>query len=396
MGGMKLTKKEIEMLKEDGDIESVEEDLELYALEHIRSRQLAEEEPYGIGMVLEDVEWWKGKFETSPPTGSSKVCVVDTGYGNGHEDLPTLDENSDGYNPQSSGEWYIDGHSHGTHCAGSIGALGDNSKGVVGVIPGSLNDKFSFFIGKGLSDSGSGSTTSVMAAVQACVDNGSNVISMSLGGGSPSNTVNQQYYGHYKTDDVLIIAAAGNGGNSALSYPASYKSVMSVAAVDSSENKAGFSQYNEQTEISGPGVGVKSTVTGNSGSTFSYASYSGTSMATPHVAGVAGLLRMYFPDCKAFQIRNAMIVTAKDKGDSGCDTSYGHGIVQAKTAFEYLEAHECDPNESFKEPEGGCAEYSCSADSDCYDGDPNTIDICASGSCQHPTPCIECTNNPND
>merc|ERR1711971_913617 len=383
MGGMKLTKKEIEMLKEDGDIESVEEDLELYALEHIRSRQLAEEEPYGIGMVLEDVEWWKGKFETSPPTGSSKVCVVDTGYGNGHEDLPELDQNTDGFNPQSSGEWYIDGHSHGTHCAGSIGAVGGNSKGVVGVIPSSLGNKFSFFIGKGLSDSGSGSTSSVMEAVQACVDNGSNVISMSLGGGGASNTVDQQYYGHYKGDDVLIIAAAGNGGNSALSYPASYKSVMSVAAVDSNENKAGFSQYNEQTEISGPGVSVKSTVTGNSGSTFGYKSYSGTSMATPHVAGVAGLLRMYFPDCKAFQIRNAMIVTAKDKGDSGCDVNYGHGIVQAKAAFEYLETNQCDPNEAFKEPEGGCAEFSCTEDSDCDDGNPDTIDTCSSGSCQY-------------
>merc|ERR1712157_315396 len=357
-------------------------DSTVYATELVRSRQLAEEEPYGIGMVLEDVAWWKDKFANSPPTGSSKVCVVDTGYGNGHEDLPTLDQNADGHGPQSSGEWYIDGHSHGTHCAGSIGAVGDNSKGVVGVIPGPLNDKFSFFIGKGLSDSGSGSTSSVMSAVQACVDNGSNVISMSLGGGGASDAVNQQYHGHYKDDDVLIIAAAGNSGNSALSYPASYKSVMSVAAVDSNENKAGFSQYNEQTEISGPGVSVKSTVTDNSGSTFSYASYSGTSMATPHVAGVAGLLRMYFPDCKAFQIRNAMIVTAKDKGETGCDVNYGHGIVQAKAAFEYLEANQCDPNEAFKEPEGGCAEFSCSEDSDCDDGNPDTIDTCSSGSCQ--------------
>jgi len=105
-------------------------------------------------------------------------------------------------------------------------------------------------------------------------------------------------------------------------------------------------------------------------------------MATPHVAGVAGLLRMYFPDCKAFQIRNAMIVTAKDKGDAGCDVNYGHGIVQAKAAFEYLEANPCDPNEAFKEPQGGCAEFSCTQDSDCDDGNPDTINTCESGSCQ--------------
>merc|ERR1711923_611582 len=220
VAAMELTKREIELLMQDENIEAVEPDEYLYATEILRSRQLAEEEPYGIGMVLEDVAWWKAKFDSSPPTGSSKVCVVDTGYGNGHEDLPTLDQNSDGFNPYDSGEWYIDGNSHGTHCAGSIGALGDNSKGVVGVIPGSMSDKFSFFIGKGLTDGGSGSFAGVMAAVQACVDNGAHVISMSLGGGGFSDTVNQQYYGHYKNDDVLIIAAAGNGGNSALSYPA--------------------------------------------------------------------------------------------------------------------------------------------------------------------------------
>merc|ERR1719410_1559466 len=380
---MDLTKEEIETLMQNGDIEAVEQDSPLYALELLRSRELAEDEPYGIGMVLEDVDWWKAKFDESPPTGSSKVCVVDTGYGNGHEDLPTLDQNSDGYNPQRFGEWYIDGHSHGTHCAGSIGAIGENSKGVVGVIPGSMSDKFSLFIGKGLTDSGYGSTSRLMEAVQACVDNGANVISMSLGVRIASNITYQQYYGHYKEDDVLIIAAAGNGGNSDYTYPASYDPVMSVAAVNSQELKASFSQYNDQTEISGPGVDVKSTFTRDSGSSFGYAVYSGTSMATPHVAGVAGLLRMYFPDCKAFQVRRAMIAGAKDKGAPGCDVNYGHGVVQAKAAFEYLEANQCDPNETFKEPKGGCAELACSQDLDCYDGNPDTIDTCVSGVCRN-------------
>merc|ERR1712157_305588 len=72
-----------------------------------------------------------------------------------------------------------------------------------------------------------------------------------------------------------------------------------------------------------------------------------------------------------------------DKGESGCDVNYGHGIVQAKAAFEYLEANQCDPNESFKEPEGGCVEFSCTEDSDCDDGNPDTNDTCDSGSCQH-------------
>jgi len=339
-------------------------------------RRLSEEQPYGIEMVLQDMTFWQSKFQ-EVPTGASKVCVVDTGYDIEHEDLPILNAATDGFS-QYGQTWHVDGHGHGTHCAGSIGALGDNNKGVVGVIPSSLGDKFSFFIGKGLSDSGSGSSAGVMAAVQACVDNGANVVSMSLGGGPYSQAANDFYHGLYETDDVLIIAAAGNGGNSALMYPASYEPIMSVAAVNSNENRASFSQYNEQVEIAAPGVSVKSTLPDNE-----YAAWSGTSMATPHVAAVAGILRMYFPQCKAFQIRRALISTTKDKGESGCDVRYGFGIVQAKAAYQYLLENPCDPNAPFKEPEGGCAEFACSSDSDCNDGNDDTIDTCNEGTCNY-------------
>ena len=93
-------------------------------------RRLAEEIPYGIEMVLEDMDWWETIF-AKVPSGSSKICVVDTGYDVTHPDLPALDETTDGLNAYSWGKWSIDGHGHGTHCAGTIGAIGD-SDGVVG------------------------------------------------------------------------------------------------------------------------------------------------------------------------------------------------------------------------------------------------------------------------
>ena len=94
-----------------------------------------------------------------------------------------------------------------------------------------------------MTDAGSGSGAGVMEAVKSCIDNGASVVSMSLGGGGYSEA-NAKFYKEY-SNSVLIIAAAGNDGNSRYSYPASYEGVMSVAAVDSAGNKAGFSQYNE-------------------------------------------------------------------------------------------------------------------------------------------------------
>merc|ERR1719463_471557 len=253
-----LTKKEIEMLRENPGIKSIEEDFTLYAVDdtagHIR--KLTEETPYGIPMVLEDMDFWKG---LGAPSGSIKVCVADTGYDLGHEDLPDGGDVT-GSDSSSNGEWNKDGHGHGTHCSGTVAGLGGNSKGVVGVIPDNAGGKFQLVIGKALSDSGSGSNSGVLGAVQSCVDNGAKVISLSLGGGGYSSTTDEFYKDLYENEDILFVAAAGNGGSSSKLYPASYPALMSVAAIDSNENKASFSQYNDQVEISVPGVSVKSSL----------------------------------------------------------------------------------------------------------------------------------------
>jgi len=125
-------------------------------------------------------------------------------------------------------------------------------------------------------------------------------------------------------------------------------------------------------------------------------------MATPHVAGVAGLLWMYFPECKNYQIRNVLVATAKDLGDDGCDTSYGHGLVQAKAAYELLSQGNCGGNLGKVFPaKGGCEQSipdgptaaptpECSTDSDCDDGDSCTVDTCENGLCLSTPDCASC------
>ena len=147
-------------------------------------------------------------------------------------------------------------------------------------------------------------------------------------------------------NDVLLIAAAGNDGSSYYSYPASYESVISVASIEQNKARSSYSQYNDQVELSAPGGSVWSTVPGNT-----YSRKSGTSMATPHVAGVAGLLRMAFPKCSSKQIRMVMAYTAKDLDVKGCDVRTDFGLVQANRAFKLLKKN-C--GELKGNPVGGC------------------------------------------
>ena len=297
---------------------------------------LAESTPYGIDMV-------QATQVDDAFVSNRKVCIVDTGYSLGHEDLISSGvTGNDGYGSNDTGDWFNDGHGHGTHVAGTISAFGGNNTGVVGV---NRNGELQLHIVKVFNDSGSWVYGSdLVVAVDQCVSAGSNVISMSLGGGA-SSSAEQAAFDNALANGVLSIAAAGNDGNSAMSYPASYDSVMSVAAVDSNKSVANFSQYNSQVEIAAPGVDIMSTLPNNS-----YAAWSGTSMATPHVSGVAALVWSHHTECSASQIRNALNMTVEDRGNLGRDNYYGYGIVQAKATIDAIAAEGCDVSGSTTPP----------------------------------------------
>ncbi|MDK1287842.1 S8 family serine peptidase [Pseudoalteromonas umbrosa] len=321
---MELTPEQLTSLEKDGNVVTVEVDPKRYVPELIDGEiaPFAESTPYGINMV-------QAKLVSDAAAANRKVCIMDTGYMRSHEDLVSAGvTGDDGYGSNDTGLWYNDGNGHGTHVAGTIAALGGNGTGVVGV---NASGNLKLHIVKVFNDSGRWAYGSdLIEAINQCEAAGAHITSMSLGG-SGSSTAERNAFDQSYQRGMLHIAAAGNGGNSALSYPASYDNVVSVAAVDSSENKASFSQYNSQVEIAGPGVGVNSTW--NNGG---YRSISGTSMATPHVSGVAALVWSNYPTCSNVEIRAALNASAKDKGAAGRDTSYGHGIVQAKAAYDYL------------------------------------------------------------
>jgi subtilisin family serine protease len=204
--------------------------------------------PYGIKMVQAD------QLGDSL-AGNRKVCIIDSGYDRGHEDL-AADADVTGEFDAGTQWWYTDENGHGTHVAGTIAALNNIGKGVVGVLP---NGAIKLHIVKVFGADGWAYSSTLANAANKCKAAGANIISMSLGG-SLSNKTEQKAFDSLYAGGILSIAAAGNGGNSRNSYPASYASVVSVAAVDVNKAWATFSQYNKAVEIAGPGVGVLSTV----------------------------------------------------------------------------------------------------------------------------------------
>jgi len=418
--------------------------------------------PWGIDAVQARDVWDPDRdaiVDEGDPSGEGiKVCIIDTGYYGAHEDLKDVGDGVTGMS-QVDDDWTHDGGAHGSHVAGTISAL-NNGLGVVGVSPGVVD----LHIVKIFDDDGlwvsKGHASDLTAAIYECQAAGANVISMSLSG-TGSNTKEETAFNDLYEAGILHVAAAGNHQLETpgeLHYPASYDSVISVAAIDSELVIADFSAQNEPVELAAPGVAVLSTIPswemntvsvddldlsvnhvefaayGNAAGTLvdgglclstgdwaddvvlckrgdisfydkvmnvqdsggvaaiiynnvenedlyatlgdgntseivavsttlengqlllskvdslatvstfvldeplnGYEAWGGTSMATPHVSGVAALIWSAEPTWTNVQIRKALVSTAVDLGEEGRDVMFGFGLVQAADALAYLE-----------------------------------------------------------
>ncbi len=213
------------------------------------------------------------------------IAVLDTGIDQSHEDLWAKIQRNVNFTTSRTVD---DRYGHGTHVAGSAAASTNNGLGVAGTCPNCV-----LYNVKVLDDNGRGAWSWIASGIVWAADNGAKVINLSLGGSTGSSAV-EAAVNYAWGEGVVLAAAAGNSGTSSPFYPAAYDNVIAVAATDQSDNKASFSNYGNWVDIAAPGVGILSTAPDHPnkvwGKGVKYGTLSGTSMASPHVAGTAGLV----------------------------------------------------------------------------------------------------------
>jgi len=281
---------------------------------------------YGVQRVGAPAFWDANGLGAFPAIGGVPVGIVDTGIDAGHEDLAgkvaACGAAADGR--VTDGEC-ADSEGHGTHVAGTIGALANNHVGVAGVAFASP-----LIVCRALGGpDGSGTVADVAACIRWVHDRGAKVISMSLGGPSSRTLAEaaKSAYSRGGRSGSLLVAAAGNDGDGTVEYPAGLDQVVSVAAIDARDGVAPFSNENSDVELAAPGVDILSTKLGGG-----YIRYSGTSMATPHVAGAAALLWGRTPGATASSVRRQLDAAVDDLGAPGRDPAYGYGVVDLAKA----------------------------------------------------------------
>jgi subtilisin family serine protease len=274
--------------------------------------QPAETLPWGVNRIDADLAWTR-------TTGTGvKVAVVDTGIDLTHPDLAA--NIAGGVNCIYAGKSPADDNGHGTHVAGTIAAI-DNSIGVIGVAP-----KASFYAVKVLDRTGSGYISDIIEGIQWCTANGIKVINMSLGASVDVPSFHDAVTAAYK-QGIVIVAAAGNSGpgDYTVNYPAKYAEVIAVSAVDSTGTITSWSSRGPEVCVAAPGASITSTYMGST-----YKVLSGTSMASPHVAGVAALVVASGTTDPA-AVRSILQQTADTIGGTGSH-QYGYGLVDAEQA----------------------------------------------------------------
>lgn len=290
-------------------------------------------------------QWGLQKIEAASAwdftRGSSSVVValLDTGIDYTHDDLTAnmwrdssnnygydfinddddpMDDNVNGY---EGGTWVSNVFIyHGTHIAGVVGAVMNNGLGIAGVAQVKL------MAVKVVNDSGEGTDATVAEGIVYAVNNGADIITMSLGVES-STIVLSNAIRMAQDNGVVCIAAAGNDGAGSISYPAAYPGVIAVGASDQLDHRASFSNYGEGLDVMAPGTSIWSCKRGDT-----YQELSGTSTAAPFVAGIAALMLSVNPALTPPEIGEIINETATDIGASGWDSITGWGVVNAKDA----------------------------------------------------------------
>jgi subtilisin family serine protease len=262
-----------------------------------------------------------------------------------YEQAPDLSGTSfmDGWDFVNQDAHPNDDNGHGTHVSGTIAQTTLNKQGVAGVAFGTT-----IMPVKVLNSAGWGSYNWIASGIRYAVDNGADVISLSLGGSSASSTLEGAVRYAYE-NGVVVVAAAGNN-NGAVSYPAAYNAyVIAVGATQYNEVKAPYSNYGSSLDLVAPGGntgvdlngdgyadGVLQNTFGDTPVDWAYWFYQGTSMATPHVSGVAALLLTRNSSLTPDDVRYVLQSTAEDLGAAGWDIYFGYGLVDAEAALRSL------------------------------------------------------------
>jgi subtilisin family serine protease/chitodextrinase len=316
---------------------------DLYGLHHINSAE-AWDKSTGSGVVIADVD--TGVDRNHPDIASNMWVNQGEIPNNG------IDDDNNGYVDDYNGWDFanndndpMDDNGHGTHTAGTVAAVGNNNTGVIGVAWQSKVMAIKFLGSGGSGDDEGGANALVYAA-----DNGAKISSNSWGGYEDSPILHDAI--RYEHDrGISVIAAAGNdNSNTHYHFPSNYPEVISVGATDTQQKRAYFSNYGLQVTLFAPGVDILSLKAAQSPLCAShvvvdndYCLVSGTSMATPHVAGAVGLILSAVHDLTPEQVRQALVTSATDLGAPGPDPEFGGGLLNASRAIDIAQSRPLAP-----------------------------------------------------